>query len=48
MLVSVVIPSCNHKDYVGEAIESALRQNWSQVDLIVIDDGSKDGSQEVI
>lgn len=48
MLVSVVIPSYNHRDYVIQAIESVLDQSWPEVDLIVIDDGSKDGSPEVI
>lgn len=48
MLVSVVIPSYNHRDYVIQAIESVLDQSWPQVDLIVIDDGSKDCSPEAI
>lgn len=48
MLVSVVIPSYNHKQYVRQAIESVLDQDWPEIDLIVIDDGSKDGSPEVI
>ncbi|TRO82736.1 glycosyltransferase family 2 protein [Desulfuromonas acetexigens] len=46
--VSVVIPSYNHHRYVLQAIESVLAQTWSQVDLIVIDDGSSDGSAELI
>ncbi len=48
MLVSVVIPSYNHRQYVVQAIESVLDQDWSDIDLIVIDDGSKDGSPELI
>ena len=48
MLVSVVIPSYNHCQYVVQAIESVLDQDWPEIDLIVIDDGSKDGSSEVI
>ncbi|BCR05189.1 hypothetical protein DESUT3_22580 [Desulfuromonas versatilis] len=48
MQVSVVIPSYNHRQYVVEAIESVLDQDWPDIDLIVIDDGSKDGSAEVI
>ena len=48
MLVSVVIPSYNHRQYVAQAIESVLNQSWPQIDLIVIDDGSKDGSDEAI
>jgi alpha-1,3-rhamnosyltransferase len=48
MLVSVVIPSYNHRRYVAQAIESVLAQSWPEVDLIVIDDGSTDGSPELI
>lgn len=48
MLISVLIPSYNHKNYVIQAIESVLDQTWPQIDLIVIDDGSKDGSAEAI
>ncbi len=48
MRVSVIIPSYNHRNYVLQAIESVLAQSWPEVDLIVIDDGSTDGSPEVI
>lgn len=48
MLISVVIPSYNHKQYVLRAIESVLEQTWKDVEIIVIDDGSTDGSVEAI
>lgn len=48
MLVSVVIASYNHRSYVVQAIESVLDQDWPEIDLVVIDDGSSDGSPEVI
>ncbi|MCS7305026.1 MAG: glycosyltransferase [Thermoguttaceae bacterium] len=47
-LVSVVIPVYNGEAYVGQAIESVLAQTWPHIELIVVNDGSTDGSAEVI
>ena len=47
-LVSVVIPCYNAAPYVGEAIESALGQSYPHTEVIVVNDGSTDGSQAVI
>lgn len=46
--VSIIIPSYNHQSYVLAAVESVLQQDWPQIDLIVIDDGSTDGSPELL
>lgn len=46
--VAVVIPSYNHGRFVGPALESALRQTRPPDRVIVIDDGSKDDSLEVL
>lgn len=47
-LVTVVIPSFNHRPYVETAIRSVLSQTHPHVQLIVIDDGSTDGSREFL
>jgi glycosyltransferase involved in cell wall biosynthesis len=47
-LVSVIIPSYNHVHYVSEAIGSVLTQSYQDLEVLVIDDGSEDGSPELI
>jgi glycosyltransferase involved in cell wall biosynthesis len=42
-LVSIVIPVFNGANYVGDAIESALAQNYPNLEVIVVNDGSNDG-----
>ncbi len=46
--VTVVIPVYNREKYIGEAIESILAQTFTDFELLVIDDGSADGSREVV
>jgi glycosyltransferase involved in cell wall biosynthesis len=46
--VSILIANYNYEAYVGEAIASALAQTHPSVEVIVVDDGSKDGSRAVI
>lgn len=47
-LVSVVIPSYNHEQFVQDSIQSVIDQTYENIELIIIDDGSKDGSLEKI
>lgn len=47
-LVSIIIPCYNSERWVSQAIESCLRQTYQPLEVIVVDDGSTDGSLQVI
>lgn len=46
--VSVIIPSYNSAQYIGEAIESVFAQTYRDFEIIVVDDGSIDDTKEVL
>lgn len=46
--VTVLLPVYNGEAYVGKAIESILTQSYGDIELLVIDDGSKDSTPEIL
>ncbi len=46
-LVSVIIPVFNVRPYLAEALDSVLRQTYEHLEILLIDDGSADGSGEM-
>lgn len=47
-LVSVVVPSCCHATYIVDCLRSVFEQTYRDIELIVMDDGSTDGSPAII
>lgn len=47
-LVSILIPVYNAEKFVSNTIESALRQTYTNTEIVIVDDGSTDSSWEII
>lgn len=46
--VTTIIPVHNREEFIGRAIESVLGQTYTDVELVVVDDASTDGTREVV
>lgn len=46
--ISVIMPAYNHERFVGAATESVLKQTFGDLELVVVDDGSKDHTGEIV
>jgi glycosyltransferase involved in cell wall biosynthesis len=47
-LVSICIPAYNAEEYVADALDSALAQTWSPLEIVVVNDGSTDRTGEIL
>ena len=47
-LVSVIVPNYNHKRYLPKRLESIVNQNYTNIEIIILDDCSSDGSQDFL
>lgn len=46
-LLSIIIPVYQAKKYLGKCIDSILNQSFLDFELILVDDGSNDGSERI-
>lgn len=47
-MISVIIPSYNCEKYLPQAVDSVLIQNYRDMEIIVVDDGSKDNTKAIV
>ena len=47
-LISVMMPTYNNAKYIKQAIESIYAQNYDNIEIIVVDDGSTDNTKEIV
>lgn len=47
-LITIIIPVYNGERYIAEAIDSAISQDYDNKEILVIDDGSTDGTREIV
>ena len=47
-LATVVIPAYNVSEYIGECLESLLSQSYRDMEILVVDDGSTDGTADIV
>ena len=46
--ISIIVPAYNVENYVGECIESLIAQTYKNIEVIIVDDGSKDNTGRII
>lgn len=48
MLISVIVPIYNVERYLRQCLDSLINQTYNELEVIMVDDGSKDSSRKVL
>ena len=46
--VSVIIPAYNSEQFIAETLDSVLNQTLKDIEVVIVNDGSTDGTQDII
>ena len=46
--ISLIIPAYNSEDYIARSIDSALASNFNDLEIVIVNDGSKDNTQQIL
>ena len=46
-LITVMIPAYNAQKYIGRCIESLLKQTYKEIEILIVNDGSKDNTKSI-